>query len=216
LNASEYFGSLGDEVDKSIYLQWLQDTSYPKHTFLPMVTEPENGAAVFWKLYSVDGFTLSSRNDNNNQSAYTHIQVAVAVRATGWVGFGIAEAGGMLGSDIAIFETANPSTIRDSYVLEDFDVPKEDDCQHWTLIDATMDGGWLIVEMSRPLDTMDMQDHALIDGSNLAALTRLISAWGDPPTVSFHGLSDIIIIVIGYPSLPAMSLTLFYTINGAL
>jgi hypothetical protein len=190
LNASEYFESVGDEKDRSIYLQWLQDTAYTKYTFLPMVTEPENGAAVFWKLSSVDGSSGTaevSRNYNNNQSSYTNIQVAVAVRATGWVGFGISEAGGMLGSDIALFETANPSTIRDSYVLEDFDVPKEDDCQHWTMVHSTIDSGWLIVEMSRPLDTMDMQDHPLVDDSRLSAPTRLIAAWGDSPTVSFHG-----------------------------
>lgn len=196
LNASDYFGSVGDnEEDRSIYLQWLQDTSYTKHTFLPMVTDPENGAAVFWKLYSVDGGTspaVVSRNDDTTattttNSAYTHIQVAVAVRATGWVGFGISEAGGMLGSDIALFETANPSTIRDSYVVEDFDVPKEDDCQHWTLIDSTIDSGWLIVEMSRLLDTKDLQDHALMDDSQLPIATRLIAAWGDSPTASYHG-----------------------------
>jgi hypothetical protein len=192
LNASDYFVSLGDDEDRSIYIQWLQDNTYTKHTFLPMVTQPENGAAVFWKLYSVDGPSSNAvvsrnDNDNNNHTAYTHIQVAVAVRATGWVGFGISEAGGMLGSDIALFQTANPSTIRDSYVVEAFDVPKEDGCQHWTLIESTMDSGWLIVEMSRPLDTMDTQDHPLVDDSNLSAQTRLIAAWGDSPTVSFHG-----------------------------
>lgn len=48
-------------------------------------TQPQNGAAIHWKV----------------DEEYVHI--AVAARATGWVAFGIAEAGGMLGADMALF-----------------------------------------------------------------------------------------------------------------
>ncbi|KAG7354015.1 copper type II ascorbate-dependent monooxygenase [Nitzschia inconspicua] len=184
LDPSKYFGTLAEE-DRSTYLMWLQESTYTKHTFLPMVTNPDNGAAVLWKVYADGNAATIARNNNNTD--LTHIQVAVAVRATGWVGFGISEAGGMLGSDIALWETANPNTVRDSYVIEDFDVPKKDDCQHWTLLRTTTDNDWLIVEMSRPLDTSDPQDHKLVDDSQLLTPTRLIAAWGDSPTVSFHG-----------------------------
>jgi DOMON domain len=187
MNASDYFASLADE-DRGTYVDWLKSTAavYNKHAFLPMVTDRSNGAAVLWKLSSEksDDTTAVGRSDN---AEYSHIQVAVAVRATGWVGFGISEAGGMLGSDIALWESGNPDTIRDSYVVEDFDVPKLDDCQSWTLNNHIMENGWIIVEMTRLLDTMDTQDHKLIDDSRLPTPTRLIAAWGDSPTVSFHG-----------------------------
>jgi hypothetical protein len=32
----------------------------------------------------------------------------VAVQATGWVGFGLSEAGGMLGSDMVIWDSQDP------------------------------------------------------------------------------------------------------------
>ena len=47
----------------------------------------------------------------------TMIQLAVAARATGWAAFGIAEAGGMKGADMVVFETAS-NDIFDAHVLD--------------------------------------------------------------------------------------------------
>jgi hypothetical protein len=185
----DYFPQVTEEDERSTYLQWIEETSnsYSRNTFLPSVANPNNGAAVFWNLYA-DSIDTSVARSTPQQ--YTHIQVAVAVRATGWVGFGISEAGGMLGSDMALFETEHPSSVKDAYVLEDFAHPKLDDCHHWTLLNVQNENGWLIVELSRPFDTQDMQDHAIVDDSApMVVPTRLIAAWGDSPTVSYHGLN---------------------------
>ncbi|KAL3942336.1 MAG: hypothetical protein SGARI_000303 [Bacillariaceae sp.] len=192
----DFFPQVVDEEERSTYLQWYETgaaETYPRHTFLPTVVDQENGAAVFWKLYSesdttTDLDTAVGRATGND--AYTHVQFAVAVRATGWVGFGISAAGGMLGSDIALFETQDPTTVRDTYVLESFAPPLTDDCQSWTLLDVQQENGWLIVEMSRPLDTKDQQDHVVVDDSSIEfAPTRLIAAWGETPSVSYHGFN---------------------------
>ena len=47
------------------------------------------------------------------------IQFAIVTHDTQWVGLGASEAGGMIGSDIALFQSSNPDIVTDSYVLED-------------------------------------------------------------------------------------------------
>jgi hypothetical protein len=61
------------------------------------------------------------------------VYIAVAVRATGWLGFGLAEAGGMLGADMALFTPIRPTEIIDAYTLEGRR-PITDNCQQ--------DGNW--------------------------------------------------------------------------
>jgi Copper type II ascorbate-dependent monooxygenase, N-terminal domain len=95
----------------------------------------------------------------------------------------------MLGSDVALFKASDPETIVDSYIVEERSVPKVDECQNWELISTTIEDGWMIIEMIRPLDTMDTQDHEIINDSNILAPTRLIAAWGDSDTVSYHGFN---------------------------
>ena len=98
--------------------------------------------------------------------------------------------GGMLGSDMALFKTSDPETILDSYVVEDrYSGPLVDECQSWRLLSSTIDDGWLIVEMDRPLDTMDTQDLQILNDAQLIAETRLIAAWGDTESVSYHGFN---------------------------
>jgi hypothetical protein len=96
-----YFESLS-EPDRTVYDEWWTDRGselYPKHVFLPMVTDPTNGAAVHWKFVSVNGdnntdaVAIDRISSSSSESDATHIQVAIAVRAEGWVGFGISEAG---------------------------------------------------------------------------------------------------------------------------
>mmetsp|Transcript_54341 Transcript_54341/g.131897 ORF Transcript_54341/g.131897 Transcript_54341/m.131897 type:complete len:591 (+) Transcript_54341:425-2197(+) len=164
-----------------------------------MVTEPMNGAAVYWRFTSIlnDGNDVTAVGRDGSvgvgdvsESEATHIQFAVAVRAEGWVGLGISEAGGMLGSDMALFKTSDPESIVDSYVVEDrFSGPLVDECQSWQLVSSTIEDGWLIVEMTRPLDTMDTQDLQILNDVELIAETRLIAAWGDSESVSYHGFN---------------------------
>lgn len=205
--ASGYFGNLTED-ERAGYVSWLSERGsslYSRYLFLPTATDPANGAAVFWSLLGDDeddvvvatGRESSGGSDGATPTATTalaptRIQFAVAVRAAGgWLGLGVSAAGGMLGSDLGLYETAKPDGVTDAYVVEER-VPIVDDCQHWTLVgvhddSATGDGEWLIVEMSRPLDTMDPQDIAIVDDADLFAPTRMIAAWGDTPEVGYHG-----------------------------
>ena len=171
-DATSYFPTLNTD-EKEDYTNWVNahSSSYSRHAFMPSAGNQEEGAAIFW---NIDGDT---------------VHFAVAVRAEGWVGFGISEAGGMIGSDMALYQASNPSELVDAYVVEDRSTPLTDDCQDWTLKgETTVKNGWIIVEMSRLLDTNDNQDHALKNDVDLwAPPTRIIAAWGDHDTMSYHG-----------------------------
>eukprot|EP00545_Synedropsis_sp_CCMP1620_P013501 CAMPEP_0119023262 /NCGR_PEP_ID=MMETSP1176-20130426/29606_1 /TAXON_ID=265551 /ORGANISM="Synedropsis recta cf, Strain CCMP1620" /LENGTH=578 /DNA_ID=CAMNT_0006978305 /DNA_START=45 /DNA_END=1778 /DNA_ORIENTATION=- len=164
--ATSYFGG----VDNEAYLDWLAQSSYDKTSFLPSTTQGEElGVALHW---STDDST---------------IRLAVAAKATGWVGLGLAESGSMRGADIILF-TAETNELVDSYVLDQLVKPFPDDCQSWTLIDSIVEGGFVIFEATRLLDTGDTQDRPFLDDSSvLIPATRVIAAWGDTSTTSFHG-----------------------------
>lgn len=70
-DATSYFAS----VDSAAYLDWLSLTggAYGASAYLPSPSTMENGVAIHWTL-----------NDD-------HIELAVAARATGWLGLGIGE-----------------------------------------------------------------------------------------------------------------------------
>ena len=74
---SNYFASLTSD-EKEDYTNWLADhsSSYSRHEFMKGEEDNGGGAAIFWTI------------DNDT------IHLALAVPATGWVGFGISEAGG--------------------------------------------------------------------------------------------------------------------------
>jgi DOMON domain len=116
------------------------------------------------------------------------LELAVAVRATGWLGFGISENGGMLGSDMIIFETLDPTVIKDAHV-KDYCYPETDACQSWELIRASSNSTkFLIVEMRRALDTLDSQDWVITNDANVdLSPRRVIAAWGDESFMSYHG-----------------------------
>lgn len=171
--AEDYFSGLATD-EKAGYTTWLNTnfgTSYSQHSFLSTASASASGAAVFWKI-------------NGDE-----INFAVAARATGWVAFGISEAGGMLGSDVVYYETANPDQVVDSYIMESRAAPLKDDCQNWNLVSHTIsEDGWIILEVNRKLDTGDHQDHKIkSDIGGFVAPTRLIAAWGDNPGLSYHG-----------------------------
>ena len=94
----------------------------------------------------------------------------------------------MRGADIALFEATKLTELIDAYVVEDRSMPLIDDCQDWSLEGATSENGWLIVEMSRLLDTKDDQDIAIKQDADLwTPPTRFIVAWGDDDSVTYHG-----------------------------
>ncbi|KAI2510721.1 copper type II ascorbate-dependent monooxygenase [Fragilaria crotonensis] len=163
---STYFGGL----DNSVYLDWLNSSSYDRSTWLE--SSSATGVAVHW---------------STNES---HVQLAVACKATGWVGFGLAEAGGMRGADIVLY-SAETDELVDSYVLDELVNPMPDDCQSWTLVRSQTEDGFIIFEANRLLDTGDSQDHIIIDDSDQRVeATRVIAAWGNESSPSYHGLSN--------------------------
>lgn len=158
-------------TDNQAYLDWLQTVEYQAYEFIPTSSDPNAGAAIHWSISSDE----------------MYVDLAVAVRATGWVGFGLSEAGGMRGADMMIFEARNPTTVIDAYVQEERQ-PLPDDCQDWQFVDSRVGSGFLIVEVRRKLITGDSQDKAIINDSNLQIpITRVISAWGDTEQYSYHG-----------------------------
>ena len=171
LDVTEYFGS---SLDKSTYLDWVQKISYDRAAFLSSESNPDMGVALHWSTDS------------------THIHLAVAARASGWVGFGMAESGGMRGADIILF-TAENNKLLDTHVLDQLATPIKDECQSWTLTNSITSGddGFIIFEASRLLDTGDSQDRPIInDASTLVPPARVIAAWGDNPTPTYHGIEN--------------------------
>jgi Copper type II ascorbate-dependent monooxygenase, C-terminal domain/DOMON domain/Copper type II ascorbate-dependent monooxygenase, N-terminal domain len=171
-------------IDASPYVRWFNDlqldTNYPGMVYLQGSdpARPEDGAAIHWKIGEEDG--------------EGYIYFAVAARATGWLGFGIAEAGGMLGADMALFEAAKPDEIVDAFT-DDTRFPQTDDCpSDWKLVSSEVDeeGGFIMIEFKRKLDTKDSQDRVIFhDESTLVAPHRIIAAWGDSSEVAYHGLN---------------------------
>ncbi|KAI2513742.1 copper type II ascorbate-dependent monooxygenase [Fragilaria crotonensis] len=163
-----YFGG----TDNGTYLDWLSNTSYDHNAWLGSSSDATLGVSVHWSTDS------------------THIQLAVAAKASGWVGFGLAESGSMRGADIIMF-SAESNELVDSYVLEDLVTPIPDDCQSWTLVNSVSQDGFIIFEASRLLDTGDTQDKPFTDDSNeLVAASRVIAAWGDTSAPTYHGFTN--------------------------
>lgn len=95
---------------------------------------------------------------------------------------------GMPGSDIVIYE-ADSDEITDTFAL-DYAEPSVDCIQSWNLVESLVDdeNKMILFEVERALDTKDSQDRAILDDSlEYAQANRVIVAWGDTSTVSFHG-----------------------------
>ena len=166
---SEYFG--GSNAENDVYLTWADSRAltYDSSIFMPSAADPAVGAAVHWSLID------------------DSIYLAVAVRATGWVGFGLSENGGMQGADVILFKANTPDELVDAYILDER-LPIADDCQSWNFTSSQTDDGFLIFEAVRLLDTGDPQDRVILDdASRMIASTRIIAAWGDAPEVGYHG-----------------------------
>ena len=178
---SSYFGG----TDHQVYLNWVDSiaSDYEASVYLPSI-DPTQGAAIHWRI--VDDEWL---------------HIAVAARCTGWIGFGLSEAGGMLGSDMALFEASRSTEITDAHVVESYR-PQPDDCQQdWILVDDSSGGvttkqaaveageeGFLMFQARRKLATGDPQDKRVVnDADPVIPAHRVIAAWGDSDQVSYHG-----------------------------
>lgn len=166
-------------IEPQGYHEWYNangiSARYPNFVYMPGSdpSAPEDGVAVHW---DVDG---------------DYVNIAVAARATGWVGFGIAEAGGMLGADMVLITAAKPNELVDAYT-DDNRIPQVDECSNdWELVDSNVDTerGFIMFETRRLLDTNDPQDRTIVnDASTLVPPHRVIAAWGDTSNVGYHGL----------------------------
>lgn len=79
LDAATFFNGEENEA----YLQWLGNVdTYDRSVFLPSPAGNSTGSALHWKIQGDEIF------------------LAMAAKATGWVGFGIAEAGGYVSDAI--------------------------------------------------------------------------------------------------------------------
>ena len=179
LSPIEYFGG----SDHESYMRWYDEhgTSYVGCLYLEVVDD----VGAEGEVSNRDGVAVHWRVNETEELLY----LSFAARAQdGWIGFGMAEAGGMSGADIVIYETAKPDTLTDAYVLRDLQ-PLVDDCQDWQFVSALNDGGFLIVEGIRKFDTKDTQDRIVInDAEQFVVAQKIIAAWGnESDTMLYHG-----------------------------
>jgi hypothetical protein len=103
-------------LDDEEYAAWLNSSSYHKSLVLEMNTGSSTEVGLFWKIWE------------------DSIHMALACPSSGWCGFGIAEAGGMKGSDMVVFET-EMNKLFDAHVLDAISAgPICNSCQNWHLI----------------------------------------------------------------------------------
>jgi hypothetical protein len=167
-----------DGLQHDEYLEWY-DSSNIQSTYTNGIflrgsdpNSPQDGAAIYWKVDE------------------TYVYIAVAARATGWLGFGIGEAGGMRGADMVLYTASNPSELADAYTTDEL-VPKIDDCDgNWQLVSSNVGDEFIMFETKRLLDTSDPQDKPIInDASDFISPHRIVAAWGNSETWSYHGLN---------------------------
>lgn len=168
-----FFGGSNSTSSNNAYQSWLtkKGSFYDHAVFVPLISNPSIGVAVHWHIIK------------------ERIYLAVAARATGWVGFGLAEAGGMQGADV-VYYVASTNQLVDAYVLDVYqNGPLVDTCQNWKLRDAQSIGGFVIFEAYRDLNTGDPQDRSIINDGNAGNVPahRIIAAWGDSQQISYHG-----------------------------
>lgn len=143
-NAIEHTSFFGGENNDG-YLEWVETIDYESAVFLPNFNDATLGAAIHWSI-------------SEDQE---YVDLGIAVRATGWLGFGLSDNGGMTGADILLFEAAKPDVVVDAFVTEER-FPQQDECQSWEFVDSKVDDPeFLMVQVRRKLDTGDTQDHKI-------------------------------------------------------
>ena len=166
--------SSSSSSSSSVYNSWKDENErkYDHYAYIATKTASD-GVHIHWKI-----------KDN-------HLQLAVIANATGWVGFGIAEAGGMPGSDIVIFISEKDELV-DAHALS-YATPIVDICQDWELLSSWVDMAdhVTIFEAKRALDTKDLQDRVIVDDSSISESPHpIIVAWGDSESYTYHGADN--------------------------
>merc|ERR1712038_1026930 len=148
---------------------WLKN-KYTQHLYIPTKPDSCKGMKFYWKIID------------------DTIQITVAAKASGWIGFGFSETGGMRGADIAYFIQENEEVV-DSYVRDGYVKPSVDDEQDWELLNhELLDDGYLFFEVKRLLDSKEPYDRQFVDDSDVYFPDHnLIAAWGDSSDIMFHG-----------------------------
>jgi len=115
------------------------------------------------------------------------IELALRVKTSGFIGFGIGEqtTGGMGGADIVTVAVLPNGTavVTDRYSLGN-ELPLADTCQDWKLVSASEANGVTTVELLRALKTGDPQDNDIVRSH---ARTKVIVSYGQADEVSYHG-----------------------------
>ena len=181
---------------------------YEHSIFMASGSDPTQGIALHWTIIS------GNPPDNNRSNTIfdvdgTTIQMALIGRGgadNGWIALGIAEAGGMPGSDVMVYDIGK-GQIEDRFAT-DYTTPYLDNNNRsdWKLIRVTTqdDGNdignstigeeedsFIIVEFYRLLDTGDYEQDRPIryDGDLAVPPHRVIAAWStdDNREFGYHG-----------------------------
>jgi len=155
--------------------EWLEDSGngyensmYFSSRFTDSLNDFEDGIAVFWTIKG------------------EMIELAFIARAKGWVGFGLSDTGGMVGSDVLLYSVGK-GTLEDAFVTINNARPITDEVQSVTAKNVVAENDFIIVEVERALDTMDTRDKPFLDDSDIShPPTRIIAAWGDGE-IGYHG-----------------------------
>jgi len=153
-----------------------------EHSYVP---NNKNATASFKMQWLIDGDYINVR------LAVT--SVSRKLKPT-WIGFGISEAGHMLGSDIVTvtYDFNQGAMVDDRWVpwsaydqnnagINATFYPKLDTFNDWSLLCVRSTGTFLSVIVRRLLDTQDGQDRAIANGT-----IPTIWAWGTTPGVARH------------------------------
>jgi Copper type II ascorbate-dependent monooxygenase, N-terminal domain/DOMON domain/Copper type II ascorbate-dependent monooxygenase, C-terminal domain len=176
LNPDQYFNG----VDHEAYLSWYQSVENV-YTGTAFISDKSSNTTSSSSDQSYDGVAVHWRVDE------LFLYIGVAARAQdGWIGFGLAEAGGMKGADVVIYESSKPDTLIDAHILKER-LPISDICQDWSLLNTVNEDGFLIFEGKRLLITEDAQDYHIInDTETFVPAQRIIAAWGDTAVMEYH------------------------------
>jgi hypothetical protein len=115
--------------------------------------------------------------------------LTLSAQTTGWIGFGLAEAGGMAGADILVasVDDNGVGTVGDYWASANA-APHLDTQQDWRLLSASEADGVTSVTVTRALDTNDRQDRPFAPWA--AWKNKVIVATGESDTFAYHGTAS--------------------------
>uniref|UniRef100_A0A7S4F182 DOMON domain-containing protein n=1 Tax=Chrysotila carterae TaxID=13221 RepID=A0A7S4F182_CHRCT len=113
------------------------------------------------------------------------IEISIDALTNGWVGFGLAELGGMPGADIMVASVSDDGIAQiGDYWASGYFTPQLDESQDWTLVSASQSDSVTSVRATRRLDTNDRQDRSF--DPSLPIAHRVIAAIGATDTFVYH------------------------------